>query len=71
MCSGLPTRWVFGRARYYLVDEAQKAQLAAIVTARSLVLDYILGLIGSFTAAFAYISGSKIHTMLQALRLSF
>ena len=30
-----PNRWVFGRARFYLVNEAEREKLLAIVTARS------------------------------------
>jgi hypothetical protein len=30
-----PNPWVFGRARFYLANAAQKAELLSIVTARS------------------------------------
>jgi hypothetical protein len=33
-----PYRWVFGPARHYLVSEAQKAQIAAVVVPRRLIL---------------------------------
>jgi hypothetical protein len=54
-----PNPWVFGRARFYLVDEAQKAQLLAIVTARSQLVFWValVALIGAGTAAIAYGSG--------------
>jgi hypothetical protein len=51
-----PSPWVFGRARFYLVDEAQKAQLLAIITARSQLVFWfaLVALIGVSTAAIAY-----------------
>jgi hypothetical protein len=54
-----PNPWVFGRARFYLVNDAQKAQLLAIITARSQAVFWIalVALIGASTAAIAYGSG--------------
>jgi hypothetical protein len=54
-----PNPWVFGRARFYLVNEVQKAQLLAIITARSQVVFWValVVLIGASTAAIAYGSG--------------
>jgi hypothetical protein len=54
-----PNQWVFGRTRHYLVTEAQKAQLLAIVTTRSQAVFWgvFVGLIGASTAALAYGSG--------------
>jgi hypothetical protein len=54
-----PNPWVFGHARFYLVTEAQKAQLLAIVTARSQAVFWVafVGLILATTAALAYVSG--------------
>jgi drug/metabolite transporter (DMT)-like permease len=54
-----PNPWVFGRARFYLVNEAQKAELLAIITARSQLVFWIglVALIGAGTAAIAYGSG--------------
>jgi hypothetical protein len=54
-----PNPWVLGRARFYLVDEVQKAQLLAIITARSQAVFWVVfaGLIAASTAALAYGSG--------------
>ena len=37
-----PNPWVFGRARYFLVNEPQKAQLLAAVTARSQLMSVVM-----------------------------
>ena len=47
-----PNPWIFGRARYFLVDEAQKAQLLATLTARSQIATAMIFWIG-FLALFA------------------
>jgi hypothetical protein len=58
-----PNPWVFGRARYFLVDEAQKAQLLAAMTARSqLMTGVVLGIAfavtyGASVAAIIFVSG--------------
>jgi hypothetical protein len=54
-----PNPWVFGRARFYLVNAAQKAELLAIITARSQLVFWValVGLIGASTAAIACGSG--------------
>jgi hypothetical protein len=54
-----PNPWVFGRARFYLVNEVQKAELLAIITARSQLVFWValVALIGASTAAIAYGSG--------------
>ena len=58
-----PNRWVFGRARYFLVDEAQKAQLLATLTARSQFATAMIFWIGflvlfaASVAALAFLSG--------------
>jgi drug/metabolite transporter (DMT)-like permease len=54
-----PNLWVFGRARFYLVNEVQKAQLLAIITARSQLVFWfaLLALIGACITAMAYGSG--------------
>ncbi len=60
-----PNPWVFGRTRFYLVDEARKAQLLAIVTARSQAVFWVVlvALIGISTAALAYGSGHDDPTL--------
>ena len=45
-----PNPWVFGRHRFYLVDEKQKTQLLAIVTAHSQVF-FWLAFVDLFAAA--------------------
>ncbi|MBA2399805.1 MAG: hypothetical protein H0V72_14095 [Bradyrhizobium sp.] len=58
--------FVFGRARYYLVNEAQKAQLLAIVTARSPAVSFwlvLLVLIAVGTGAVAYATGHDDPTV--------
>ena len=64
-----PNPWVFGQARFYLVNEAQKAQLLAIVTARSPVVFWaaLVALIGASTAALAYGSGHDNPTMMDVV----
>jgi hypothetical protein len=54
-----PNPWVLGRAKFYLVDEAQKTKLLAIITARSQAVFWVMfaGLIGISTPALAYLSG--------------
>jgi hypothetical protein len=58
-----PNRWVFGRARYFLVNEAQKAQLLATLTARSQFATAMIFWIGflvlfaASVAALAFLSG--------------
>jgi hypothetical protein len=54
-----PNPWVFGRTRFYLVDEALKAQLLAIVTARSQAVFWIVlvAVIGASTAVQAFATG--------------
>ncbi len=47
-----PNLWVFGRARFFLVNEQQKAQLLAIMTARSLFVFWTIFCI-SFVVMFA------------------
>lgn len=58
--------FVFGRARYYLVNEAQKAQLFAIITARSRAVYFwlaVLVLIAAGTGALAYATGHDDPTV--------
>ena len=64
-----PNPWVFGRARFYLVNEAQKAQLLAIVTARSQAVFWValVALIGASTAALAYGTGHDNPTVRDAV----
>jgi hypothetical protein len=54
-----PNPWVLGRTRFYLVNEAEKTKLLAIITARSHAVFWVafVGLIGASTAALAYFSG--------------
>jgi hypothetical protein len=58
-----PNPWVFGRARYFLVDEAQKAQLLGTLTARSQIATAtifwigFLVLFGASVAILAFLSG--------------
>jgi len=61
-----PNPFVFGRARFYLVNEAQKAQLLAIITARSPAVFFwvvVLVLIAAGTAALAYGTGHDNPTV--------
>jgi hypothetical protein len=54
-----PNPWVFGRARYFLVDEPQKAQLLAAMTARSqLMTVVVLGI------AFAVTYGASVTAIM-------
>jgi hypothetical protein len=59
-----PNRWVFGHARFYLVNEAERKKLLAIVTARSQWVFWIVltVLIGVSTAGLAYGSGDANPT---------
>lgn len=54
-----PNPWVLGRASFYLVNEAQKTKLLAIITTRSPAVFWVIFalLIGASTAALAYFSG--------------
>jgi hypothetical protein len=58
-----PTPWIFGRARYFLVNEAQKAQLVAVLTARSqfatltIVMLSFLAMFGASITAVVYAAG--------------
>jgi hypothetical protein len=70
-----PTRWIFWRKRFYLVNEAQKEELLSIVAARGLygarVRGYIflialVALIFSATMIVAYASGHRDPTGLDA-----
>jgi hypothetical protein len=67
-----PNPWVFGRARFYLVSEAQKAQLLAIVTARSQAVFWValVGLILATTAALAYFPGHEDPTIWDIIVLA-
>jgi hypothetical protein len=51
-----PNPWVFGRTRFYLADESQKARLLAIVKSRSPAVFWIalVGLIAASTALIAF-----------------
>ena len=64
-----PNPWLFGRARFYLVNDAQKAQLLAIVTARSQAVFWValVALIGASTAALTYGSGHDNPTVSDIL----
>ena len=64
-----PNPWLFGRARFYLVNDAQKAQLLAIVTARSQAVFWValVALIGASTAALTYGSGHDNPTVTDIL----
>jgi hypothetical protein len=60
-----PNPWVFGRARFYLANAAQKAELLSIITARSQAIFWIalIGLIAAGTALMAFASGHDDPTM--------
>jgi hypothetical protein len=60
-----PSPWVFGRARFHLVDEAQKAQLLKILTARSPFVFWValVALIGASAAGLAFGSGHDNPTV--------
>jgi hypothetical protein len=62
---GAPNPWVFGRGRFYLVNEAQKTQLLAIVTARSQAVFWVAlaALIGATVGVLAYASGHDDPTL--------
>jgi hypothetical protein len=64
-----PNPWVFGRARFYLVNAAQKAELLAIITARSQLVFWValVALIGASTAAIACGSGHDNPTAGDAI----
>jgi len=58
--------FVFGRGRYYLVSEAEKAQLLAIITARSPAVYFwlvFMVLIAAGTGALAYATGHDDPTV--------
>jgi len=57
--------FVFGRARFYLANEAQKAQLLAIVTARSQAVFWVVLVvsIAVSTSALAYVTGHDNPTI--------
>ena len=63
-----PNPWVFGRARFYLANAAQKAELLSIITARSQLIFWIalIGLIAASTALMAVASGHDDPTMVDA-----
>jgi hypothetical protein len=61
-----PNPFVFGRARFYLVNEAQKAQLLAVITARNTAMYFwlvVLVLIAAGTGALAYGTGHDDPTV--------
>lgn len=66
---GAPKPWIFGRRRFFLVDEAQKAQLLAVLTARSqsaALIMVILPFLAMFTASVAaivFIAGDGDHSL--------
>ena len=64
-----PNPFVFGRARFYLVNEAQKAQLLAIITARNPAVFWVvvMFLIAAATAALAYGTGHDNPTVGDAI----
>jgi hypothetical protein len=71
-----PRRWVFWRNRFYLVNEAQRAELLAIIDARGLhrargyiFLIALAGLVFSATMIVAYASGHPNPTGRDALVL--
>ena len=58
--------FVFGRGRYYLVNEAQKAQFLAIITARNTAMYFwlvVMVLIAAGTGALAYGTGHDDPTV--------
>ena len=63
-----PHPWVFGRARFYLADAAQKAELLSIITARSQAIFWIalIGLIAATTALMAFASDHDDPTVVDA-----
>jgi hypothetical protein len=62
--------WVFGRAKHYLVNDSQKAQLtAAAVRSPFLFWIALVGLIGAFTAMLSWISGHDDPTVGDAVIL--
>ncbi|MBU6464842.1 MAG: hypothetical protein KGK01_09910 [Bradyrhizobium sp.] len=59
-----PNPWLFGRGRFFLVNEAQKAQLLAIITARSPfanVMILITGFVVMYSASVAAIAFMTGH----------
>jgi hypothetical protein len=62
-----PNPWLFGRRRFFLVNEAQKAELLAAVTARSqfaLVMTFVVvfvALLAGSVAAVVYLAGDGDH----------
>jgi hypothetical protein len=59
-----PNPWVLGRKRFYLVNEAEKTKLLAVITARSQAVFWVtfVTLISASTAALAYFSGHNNPT---------
>jgi hypothetical protein len=59
-----PNPWVLGRKRFYLVNEAEKTKLLAVITARSQAVFWVtfVTLISASTAAYAYFSGHNNPT---------
>lgn len=71
-----PGRWVFGPKRFYLVNEAQRAELLSIAATRGLhrargyiFLIALVGLVFSATMIVAYASGHRDPTALDAVVL--
>src|ERR1700730_4510464 len=59
-----PNPWLLGRKRFYLVNEAEKTKLLAVITARSQAVFWVTfaTLIAASTAALAYLSGHNNPT---------
>src|SRR6202048_5623842 len=59
-----PNPWLRGRKRFYLVNEAEKTKLPAVITARSQAVFWVTFAprIAASTAALAYLSGHNNPT---------
>ena len=71
-----PNLWVFGRKRFYLVNETQRAELLSIIAARGLqrarghiFMVALVGLVFSATMIVAHASGHSEPTALDAVLL--
>jgi hypothetical protein len=66
---GAPNPWIFGRRQFFLVDEAQKAQLLAVLTARSqsaaltMVILPFLAMFAACVAAIVFVAGDGDHSL--------
>lgn len=64
-----PNPWVFGRGKYFLVTEAQKAQLLSVLAARSqsrtltIFLLCFTAMFSATLAALAFFAGDTLHSL--------